>query len=298
MFFKHKVLPFFLVLLLAFVVVAKPAAAVTISEQNRTSIFAQIERLQAEVVKLQALLIKLQNESIGKTHLSDHVPHESVLFPVPYESTYFVENGRLYSMAPGEVVTATEAKLFALFVDTFGEENVAKYVREWRVFYKPGSDLGAFVEYIPAEEAWLIGVNREGFVASDVEVATSFANLFVHELAHILLFEKPEFETKFKEEFWTEADTLHAEVVERATIVSRFLVLNRYYQKNTTRFVGDYATLSASEDLAETFLAFVREKKPLGSSIREQKIRTFYTDAELVSQRSVLRTNLSALGAL
>lgn len=299
MFFLKKTVSFFVVLLLVFVTTTKFVAAASYVAPSQTMLFTQIERLLAETTRLQSLVVKQQQDN-NFVHVSatSYTPYVSVLFPVVYESTYLVENGHLRTIIPGKSISANDAKLFTLFVNTVEEENVAKYVREWRVFYDSESDLGAFVEYMPTADAWIVGVNREGFIAGDKEVTTIFSNLFIHELAHIVLSEKPYFETYFAGNFWTTADTQHGVEVEQTAIDSRFETLNHYYQNNATRFVSDYATLNPKEDIAETFLAFVREEKLLGVSLREQKIRAFYTEPDLVVLRGVLRANMKALGAL
>ncbi len=298
MLLKKKLVPLFLFLLMAFSVTTKQAAAVTSVVQGRDMLFAQIEQLLAEVARLQTLLTQRQTINRDGVPKPSYIPYVPVLFSMEFESVYLVEKGRLVTTVPGKTVSATDAKLFTLFVATLGEENVATYVKEWRVFYKPKSDLGAVVEYIPAAEAWMIGVNREGFVAGDKEIVASFANLFIHEFAHILLFKKSDFETNFTEKFWTTADHTHAAKLEQISSTERFAILSHYYENNATRFVSDYATLKPSEDVSETFLAFVREEKPLGVSVQEQKIRSFYSDTDFVALRGVLRANLIAIGAL
>ena len=50
--------------------------------------------------------------------------------------------------------------------------------------------------------------------------------------------------------------------------------------------------------MAETFVSFVRESRPLGMTTREQKINQFYTSPFFVGVRAELRANLQALGML
>lgn len=294
--FGKKVTAFILCALLVFTVTPRQLLAGTAPAVKPQAPSPQIQLLLKEVARLQALLSSVQTKP--RAPLATNTPYKAVLFPIAFEATYRVENGRLTSLTPGRAVSAIDTKLFALFVDTLGEANVAKYVREWRIFYQSDSDLGAFTEYMPAAGAWLVGVNREGFIAGDREEEAAFAHLFIHEFAHIALFKKPAMETNFSKLFWTASDISHAQKVKNTSADERFSVLSRYYENNTSRFVSDYATLKPSEDVTETFVAFVLEEKPLGYTVRDQKIRLFYANTELVALRSELRTNLFRLGAL
>ena len=90
----------------------------------------------------------------------------------------------------------------------------------------------------------------------------------------------------------------HAKKVDQASAKNRFGLLRRYYEAQTDRFVSDYATMNSDEDMAETFVEFVRTDKPLGNTLRERKILAFYQNAAFVKERKTIRTNLQSLGAL
>ena len=146
-----------------------------------------------------------------------------------------------------------------------------------------------------AERNWVVGVNREGF---DISSTKSFANLFVHEYGHVLVYDYKDFVNNFKDSFWTAEDIRHQERVVKTSGDKRFSLTKDYYEDNKQRFVSDYATNSFDEDLAETFVYFIREDKPIGNTIRDQKIRTFYQESDLVEKRTQIRANLRGLGVL
>ena len=261
--------------------------------QLRAQLLSQIEMLLAEVQRLQAIIA--ERESANYTL---YRPYTSVFFPLDFETMYLVRDGQLFAIGSDESFENADVHLFELFKAIVGAEVVDTYVREWRVFENESNDLGGFVELMAGTEDWIVGVNRESFDISDLQSVKSFANLFVHEYAHILLFEREGMATAFEDTFWTAADLRHESAVNSASERNRFSVLRRYYQENESRFVSDYATMNPDEDLAETFVSFVREAKPTGKTLRDQKILFFYTYPDFVVLRSELRTNLAAENVL
>ena len=69
-----------------------------------------------------------------------------------------------------------------------------------------------------------------------------------------------------------------------------------FYKKYEKQFVTEYAASNPSEDLAESFTAFVLQEKPTKSTVdfihSDQKIRFFYDFPELVEMRDFIRSNL------
>ena len=286
-----------LIFVLTFVSAPSRAAAATVMTYEEGKVHAalleQIKSLLAEVVRLQELVAQQEERSL---RTGSYTPYETVIFPLSFERIYEVKNGTLKNTGNENGQRPVDKQLFELFASVVGDDAVEEYVKEWRVFNNANSDLGAFVELIAGTESWVIGVNRESYTAGDAQLNRAFANLFVHEYAHILLFSETAFETAYKNLFWTAADARHSARVQNLN--SQFSALSRYYDENRSRFVSDYATLSAEEDMAETFVSFVRESKPLGMTVREQKINQFYTSPFFVGVRAELRANLQALGVL
>ncbi len=62
--------------------------------------------------------------------------------------------------------------------------------------------------------------------------------------------------------------------------------LYNFYLAHQDQFVDDYATTHPTEDIAEAFTYFVFSPKPMGNSIKEQKIAFFYEYPELVELRA------------
>lgn len=263
------------------------------AESSRTVLLAQIEKLLTEVLRLQTLLNK-QSLTTKLVSEGTYTPYDLVLFQIPFETIRPVKNGKLQSLKSTVPLRAVDKQLFELFVSVIGEEAAAKYVREWRVFNKPKADMSAFVELIAGTDDWVVGVNRDGFLANDELIKNSFVDLYLHEYAHILLFSQSEFEASYKEEFWTVADLRHEAKLKQSE--NNFELMGQYYDQNHDRFVSEYSTLNSGEDMAETFVSFVTEPKPFGLTIREQKILAFYQESAMVAVRKTLRENLSQLG--
>lgn len=72
--------------------------------------------------------------------------------------------------------------------------------------------------------------------------------------------------------------------------------LDDFYAKYSDRFVTEYAATSPVEDIAETFMLFVLDNKPVGNKISDKKIRFFYEFPELVEVRDHAQAYLKSIG--
>ncbi len=272
-------------------------------KQQQLELLLQIKRLLDVVQSLQNELAARQKtgSSFGEvvTVSQNRIPYESRFYFFPYEEIYFIENNKLVNADGSKTVRKIDQQLFDLFVGVVGERAVAGHVREWRIFYDRKRDLAAYVELVSRRTNdpidWIMGINREGF-NSDPVVVRSFANLFIHEYGHILFYEKPEFEKNYRTDFWTSSDEEHKENLKQVKADRQFQVARNYFEENRNRFVSEYATNSVNEDMAETFIYFVREDKPQTTTVRDRKILAFYQEPELVEIRTQIRNNLRILG--
>lgn len=93
----------------------------------------------------------------------------------------------------------------------------------------------------------------------------------------------------FYERFWKDIDDEWRKVdalqYHTEDLVSYYNALHNFYKTHEDQFVGDYAVTHPTEDIAESFTHFVFSPKPVGNSIREQKILFFYEYPELVRLR-------------
>jgi len=92
----------------------------------------------------------------------------------------------------------------------------------------------------------------------------------------------------FYERFWTDIhdEWKKIDMLQYADDdVSYYNALYDFYTTHQDQFVGDYAVTHPTEDIAESFTHFVFSPKPVGNSIREQKVLFFYEYPELVRLR-------------
>lgn len=83
-------------------------------------------------------------------------------------------------------------------------------------------------------------------------------------------------------EEWQQVDALQYGADD---LVPYYNALYAFYLKHQDRFVDDYAVTHPAEDIAESFTYFVFNPKPVGNSIRDQKLAFFYEYPELVQLR-------------
>ena len=81
---------------------------------------------------------------------------------------------------------------------------------------------------------------------------------------------------------WQQVDALQYGAED---LVPYYNGLYAFYLKHKDRFVDDYAVTHPAEDIAESFTYFVFNPKPVGNSIRDQKLAFFYEYPELVQLR-------------
>ena len=259
-------------------------------KENQVQLLIKIQQLLQIILQLQKQ-IEIQDKEVR----IDREVYESEVYTFPHEEIYFVDGLILVNSDKSGTVRKIDQQIFDFFTSIVGREFVLSKIDEWKIFYNPNSDIDAYVESINNMSGWVVGVNREGFDTSDTDVRESFTDLFLHEYSHILLIDFSGFNQKFSTNFWTTSDRKHQIQIETANGKDKFALAKNYYSKNSQRFVSDYATMSIDEDMAETFVYFVSEDKPLGNTIRDQKIRTFYQEPELVKIRTQIRANLKAV---
>lgn len=270
------------------------------SEQHRLELIAELQDLLSQLLVIQKQLEEKRGyASSDNSVIKNRTPYESQFYNFSHRAIYFVDNNELVNSKSREGVGSIDQKLFDLFTAVVGEVAVNKYVDEWRVFNNKNDDLGAYVELmsttVSGPRNWIVGVNMADY---DFSATKSFANLFVHEYGHILFYDKPDFVARYKNNFWTTTDVKHSEKINKVDGEERLDLTQDYYEKNSQRFVSDYATVSVDEDMAETFVYFIREDKPPGNTIRDQKIRIFYQEPDLVGVRTKIRANLRVLGVM
>jgi len=275
-----------------FVGVSPVAAALNapIASLERQLLLTQIAFLQAEVARLQAILMTQRAEPISSA---------SAVVSV-YGTNFSVEQS--YEVSPQGTLTppmrsTTAQSLFSLWNGVIGTSTTIAKVSRWQIFHDSTTLIGAYVETQGVPGDWVISVNRAGYVATQRSEQQSFAELFVHEYAHMFFYEVPTVVSAFKDRFWTARDQAHSATIQNVSFGALEKMLARYYSQNQTRFVSDYATVNADEDMAETFLALVFGPAPADEvSTLAEKQQFLLADPTVAHAVYTIRQNLSRLG--
>lgn len=284
-----------------FTILVSPVAAakqtpVTTANKERAALLLEIKQLQS---KLDSILQQLAKTSVvTKEPVVSDKPYQLEFFDLSFTGEYFIKNGTIVPTVTGQKVAATDQELFTLFKGVVGETALKQYFKEWRTFNDEEGDLGGFVELIPKEKRWVIGVNQADVMYAGEDSLEAYVSLFVHEYAHVLLYEKPELVAQYKKQFWTKADVSNQKKLTRLAGDARFEASLAYYEQNSDRFVSDYATVSPDEDMAESFGAFILESRGVGNTTAITKQNFYYSDTDLSKVREMLRKNLASLGYL
>jgi len=213
------------------------------------------------------------------------------------EKSYFVAGGQLWNFEH-ETPRQVDQEIFTFLKEVWGEEFVREKVGEFRIFNDEVFNLSAYVEKRSDRKKFVVGVNQTDFNLEKNYIKKSFAGLFIHEYAHIVLENKAVFTENFAKRFWSEADNLQKQKVRTLTGRELSSSLEKYFSKNKSRFVSPYATLSPDEDLAETFKEFIFSAPSNNTSVANAKIKYFSEDKEMVKVRLELRERLKELGVL
>lgn len=92
---------------------------------------------------------------------------------------------------------------------------------------------------------------------------------------------------RFVQQYWTPIWSDYAASIDTASEV--------LYARYPTQFITEYAATNPEEDIAETFTAFVLQKKPQGTTVADQKIAFFYASPDMVTVREAIRARLSTV---
>ncbi len=250
----------------------------------------KIAALMQQINELRALLADLQQKK------QDDTLYETFFFGTDFTAIYRNDDLTLTRIdAPG-LPRNIHYDMWEHFIDVVGEKAAELYIDEFRVFNRSNSALGGFVEVKPhsigQKREWVLAINSDDYRRGNTQIYDSYTDLFIHEYAHILLYETPFFKQQFREEFWSEADEQHAKNLDDRSESEIEELLEKYYDKNDVRFVSDYATFSPDEDMAESFTYFVYEDLTLGRDIISKKIRSFYSEPLFVQARNEIRRNI------
>ena len=243
------------------------------SQTERAQLVATINWLLAQIEVLQAQ-IDAQSEKTPYTYSSDdnYEIVNTFYYGKNFEAIY--EVNRALDLVRRDKITGPRSL-------------------DVRVFNDKNSTLGGFVELPAGDEMWIIGLNRDDFERGNEMSENIYKVLMIHEYAHLVTFYMEDFVEDFEDTFWTAEDKRHARAIERLDDEEADEKLEDYYEAHKNDFVSDYATYSVDEGIAETFVSFVLEKKPVrGFKKEDAKVLSMYANSKLLQIRNELRQNL------
>jgi len=103
------------------------------------------------------------------------------------------------------------------------------------------------------------------------------------------------FYTRFWQDINTDWEKVDALQYGTEDLTPYYEGLYSFYKSHQDQFVDDYSTTHPAEDIAESFTYFVFSPKPMGNSIKEQKIAFFYEYPELIQLRENILSGACSL---
>lgn len=287
-----------IVLVLALVInlFITPSAVLAVEKSvlsNSSDKEQQLAYLYDLVEVLTGILIDLKTNTVVEMDPNSQIRLDSA----KVEKSYYVVGGQLWNF-DNQTPRQIDQEIFSFLKDVWGEEFVRGKVEEVRIFKDEVFNLSAYVEKRSDRKKFVVGINQASFNLEKNGYKKIFAGLLLHEYAHIILENKTDFSEKFIKLFWSNADNVHAQKIRTLTGRDLNLTLEKYFSQNKSRFVSPYATLSADEDLAETFKEFIFNEADNITSIKNTKIKYFFEDVEMRKVRVELRERLKKLGVL
>lgn len=176
------------------------------------------------------------------------------------------------SQTSAKVRTTRARSDYEDFVESlYGQTLMRRYVEEVVVYRDTDAAYDARVSRAGRAARWTLELNRAAFDLSRQADRRLLADLLIHELAHMLAPDVSGLLSDYEARFWTDADRRHATRAAALRGNAQFALTSQYYFTNSSRFVSDYGTLSPEEDLAETFVSYVRDESLPGGSVVAKK---------------------------
>lgn len=194
------------------------------------------------------------------------------------------------------------AEVWDTFTRVAGADTTAAIMTQFRVGDAPDSDTLAYVYQDEDPQYWVLAAN----LATSDDPTQLIATL-VHEYAHILTLGVDELDVDaascelqldegcadgsilgaFEQEFWSG----YTDAPDPANTDGDLAY--EFYLAHEDDFVSDYAATNVVEDIAESFMTWVIEDDPSGTSVIAQKMAFFERYPQLVAERDRIRAEFA-----
>ncbi len=177
-------------------------------------------------------------------------------------------------------------------------------ILDFRVGDSEDSSTMAYVQQSDDPTLWTLAANLAYASEDDLLIST-----LIHEYAHVLSLSPDQVDPTvaacdtlqldegcalpdsaiyaFFEQFWRDYGDEAPDPTNADSDVA-----DAFYAAHEDDFVSDYAATNVVEDFAETFMTFVIEDEPSGSTVAAQKILFFWDRPDFVQLRERIRTDL------
>lgn len=166
---------------------------------------------------------------------------------------------------------------------------------------------------INRDNKWMICVDINDSFKNDGVLKERIKETIMHEFMHIITLNNSQMdnsntsktytiaEGKLKEDailndFYNRFWSKHEDYVKKEESIKPYseeynILTNNFYSLNKDEFITKYASSNPVEDIAETFIYFIKSDIPLDNSIKSQKIRFLYTYTELIDIKNFILNN-------
>ncbi len=197
------------------------------------------------------------------------------------------------------------AEIWETFIRVATLDVVVSTISQYRVGDAPKSDTLAYVYQSNDPSQWILAANL-----ATSENRTDLIGTLVHEYAHILTLGVDQVSSHyascdtlvldegcadagsaidaFEEQFWAPYGDSAPDVGNSDSDVAY-----DFYLAHEDDFVDDYAATNAVEDIAETFMTWVVQDDPTGTSVVAQKFAFFDAYPQLVEVRDRVRAEFA-----
>lgn len=242
----------------------------------------------------------------------DSISHPVKLDPIPPKLKKFQDD------------TEAQQKLWDFFIDIIPAARRAE-VTQFAVFTDgPNATLGS-VEQLDDPRYWQLDMDIQ-----DGQSFADLSTTLIHEFAHLLtlnesqvvpdmdVFENPNdpqvfdhaaagcptyfmlegcsrpvsYINNFYNRFWAGLYTEWKMIDAESDDATRNRKLDDFYYRYSNQFSSSYAVTSPEEDIAESFMYFIFNPRPVGNNIAAQKQLFFYEAPELVALREHILSHL------
>lgn len=223
---------------------------------------------------------------------------EALWVPADYKIYQADESAhhRIWNYFKAVIPPSMRKRVNRLVIFTDGSLNKLAWVKpsgEGSEYWTIGFDI-VDSDYPPYLTETLIHEVGHLITLSDDQVALGDKNPLV--CKNYLLYEGCSYEesyiNQFYQRFWPDLLREWQLIEDAQNGGEYYAMLNNFYRRHTSEFVSSYAATNPTEDIAESWTAFILDPKPEGERIADEKVLFFHDFPELVEYRSQIISGL------